>query len=130
MKSLKRDPMTTLYHVRLERAREPGAPEGDHHYGYDLVAPLDVEGRLVGSGVDATPPAWRVRRFVKEETRAVGHLLHGPGGRWLIHFDEDEGQDEADYRVGEDQFRVGGYVSVEGDEGDMHTFRVAQVVKV
>lgn len=33
-------------HVRLLLAREKGRPSGDSEEGYDLLVPLDSEGRL------------------------------------------------------------------------------------
>jgi hypothetical protein len=69
-----------------------------------------------------------VRRFAKDQTEAIGHLLHGPGGRWLLHFDEND--DEAGYHLDEDRFQLGEYVSVAAKDGTMHTFRVARVEKV
>lgn len=108
-----------LHHVRLELAREAGHPGGDHHEGYDLVAPLTAEGRLA-AGPRTEPNAWRVRRFAGEETQAVGRLQHGPGGRWTLHF--GDGPDEPAFHLGAEHLKAGEYVAI----GD-HTYRVAVV---
>ena len=50
-------------HVRLLLAREKGHPSGDRNEGYDLVLPLDVEGRIDPSEWKAHQAACRVRRF-------------------------------------------------------------------
>lgn len=45
MTSLK-DLTPKFRHVRLLLAREKGHPGGEHGDGYDLLLPLDMEGRL------------------------------------------------------------------------------------
>ena len=55
--------MTTFQHIRLELARDADHPHGDSANGYDLVAPLDGDGRLDLAACRAEPDRCRVRRF-------------------------------------------------------------------
>ena len=56
--------MSRLHHIRMELARDAGAPDGDPGVGYDLVLPLDDNRRLAGAEAFANQPqAGRVRRF-------------------------------------------------------------------
>ena len=55
--------MTPFHHIRLELAREPGHPAGAPDEGYDIVAPLDTDGRVDGDAQRAEPGRGHVRRF-------------------------------------------------------------------
>jgi hypothetical protein len=121
-----------LKHIRLELARSKAYPSGSTRHGYDLIAPLDKEGRI-------DPELWRkyrkncrVRRFWDDEEDTIGTLVHKPGGnehaRWMFDYgsgsDDDE---EAGYRFGEHKFSTGEYVSIRDHDGELHTFRVSSV---
>jgi hypothetical protein len=115
-------------HIRLELAREPGHPGGDTHHGYDILAPLQQDGKIDGTQATAHKASCRVRRFRSGEEDAIGILARGPGGHW--HFDYDttrSDDDEAGFRFEDEKFVLGEYVSVREDDGVMHTFRVMQV---
>jgi hypothetical protein len=128
--------MTTLPHalkrIRLDLARSKEFPNGSSRHGYEFVAPLDAKGHI---DVDL----WRkhrehcgVRRFWAGEEDEVGRLVHKPGGnehaRWVFDYDEStEEDDEAGYRFGDHAFRIGEYVSIRDEDGEMHTFKVASV---
>ena len=65
-------------------------------------------------------------------TNKVGRLVHKPGGaehaRWVFDYDTSTTEDdEAGYRFGAHAFSPGEYVSIRGDEGEQHTFRVVTV---
>ena len=93
---------------------------------YEFVAPLDADGRI-------DPELWHryrehcgVRRFWEGEDDEFGRLLHKPGGaqhaRWLFDYGETtQDDDEAGYRFGDHVFRNGEYVSIRGEDGEMHT---------
>ena len=121
-----------LKHIRLELARSKEYPSGSPRHGYDLIAPLDDEGRI-------DPELWRkyrkncrVRRFWDDEEETIGTLVHKPGGtehaRWMFDYgtgsDDDE---EAGYRFGVHKFSAGEYVSIRDHNGELHTFRVSSV---
>jgi hypothetical protein len=113
--------------IRLQLAREPGYPEGDAAHGYDLLAPLDDEGRIDGKVFRAAPGACRVRRFRPNEEDAIGHLAHGPGGAWLINYGNDDRRTERGYHFRDERFRPGEYVSIREDDDHLHTFKVASL---
>lgn len=116
--------MARLHHVRLELAREASAPDGDHGRGYDLVVPLDDASRLADLGpfIDDVR-AGHVRRFRGGETDALGRLIHGPGGAWLLAF-EGEAQPELGFRLGEERMEPGEYLSIREADGVYHPYRV------
>jgi hypothetical protein len=115
-------------HIRLELAREPGHPEGSRNTGYELVAPLDSDARLL-------PEIWRkyresctVRRFHEGEEDLDGRLARKPGGAWYFDYDTSRaGDDEPGYRLGAERFVPGEYVSIGDGHGRMHTYRVVSV---
>jgi hypothetical protein len=119
---------STLSRIRLELAREPGHPAGDPRHGYEIVAPLDDEGRL-------DPELWRkdrgacsVHRFRPGEPAEIGRLARKPGGAWYFDYDSDStADDEAGFRFGDERFVPSEYVSIRENDGKMHTFRVISV---
>jgi hypothetical protein len=122
--------MTQFHHVRLELAREPGSPAGDPTDGYDIVAPLDGDGRLDGDALRAEPERGHVRRFLREATVSKGQLRQGPGGRWILDMEDGDDEDATGFRFGEERFVLGEYVSLSLPSGDQHTYVVARVVEV
>lgn len=116
-------------HVRLELAREKGHPDGDRGHGYDLVVPLDTEGRLDAAEWKTHQAACRVRRFVHGETDLIGRLRRKPGGTWFFDYAEGEDDDEIGFRFGEERFVHGEYVSIRSD-GAMHTYQVKLVERL
>lgn len=122
--------MTQFYHIRLELAREPGHPAGAQDEGYDIVAPLDAEGRLDGDALKAEPSRGHVRRFSNNETVGAGQLRHGPGGRWVLDMADSDAEDAVGFRFGEERFAAGEYVSLSLPSGEQHTYVVARVVAV
>lgn len=110
-------------HVRLLLAREKGHPLGDRNEGYDLVVPLDAENRLDAAEWKAHQKACRVRRFRAGSEDLVGHLRRKPGGQWYFDYAEGEGDNETGFRLGDERFVQGEYVSI-SREGTMHTYKV------
>ena len=128
-------PVTTLPHsfkrIRLNLARSAEFPNGSSRHGYEFVAPLDAEGRI-------DVEAWRkdrehcgVRRFWEGEDDQIGLLEHKPGGphgRWIFDYDpKDVDDDESGFRFESHAFRQGDYVSIRGEDGEMHTYQVMSV---
>lgn len=113
-------------HVRLLLAREKGNPSGDREEGYDLLVPLDLEGRLDAAEWKAHQGACRVRRFSAGKEDRIGRLRRKPGGQWYFDYAEGYRDDEIGFRLGEERFMTGEYVSVHGEDG-MHTYQVARV---
>lgn len=113
-------------HVRLLLAREKGHPSGDRDEGYDLLVPLDVAGRLDAAEWKTHQAACRVRRFRGGHEDRIGRLCRKPGGQWYFDYEEGDRDDEIGFRLGEERFVTGEYVSV-GGAGGMHTYQVARV---
>jgi hypothetical protein len=121
-----------LKRIRLDLARSKDFPSGSTRHGYEFVAPLDQDGHI-------DPELWRlhrahcgVRRFWQGEDDQIGHLVHKPGGsehaRWVFDYDASrQDDDEAGYRFGAHAFRLGEYVSIRDEDGDLHTFQVRSV---
>jgi len=127
--------MTRLPHafkrIRLELARSKDFPNGSAAHGYEFVAPLDAKDHIDPVQWGEHRKTCGVRRFWGG-AEEIGHLLHRPGGpdhvRWVFDYDQKaEYDDEAGYRFGAHAFRPGEYVSIRGEAGDMHTFRVVSV---
>ena len=112
--------------IRLELAREQGHPEGDVAHGYDLLAPLNDEGRIDGSAFRSFPSACRVRRFRPNQEDLVGRLAHGPGGAWVIDYGDGK-PSERGYHFRDERFQLGEYVSIREDDNRLHTFKVASL---
>ncbi|MEL6662323.1 MAG: hypothetical protein AAFR33_04905 [Pseudomonadota bacterium] len=114
--------------IHLELAREPGHPSGDGKHGYDILAPLTEDGFLDGEAWKKSKDLARIKRFRPGEEDAMGHIVHGPGGRWFLSYDNDKDGDlERGFRFQDEQFVVGEYVSIREDDGEVHTFRVTDV---
>ncbi|MGB3390966.1 MAG: hypothetical protein WBA88_23630, partial [Pseudaminobacter sp.] len=58
----------------------------------------------------------------------IGRLRRKPGGQWYFDYEDGERDDEIGFRLGEERFVTGEYVSV-GRHGEMHTYQVARVEK-
>ena len=113
--------------IRLHLAREPGHPEGSAINGYDLVAPLDAEGRLDPTLWKSHRDRYRFVRYRPGADREAGHLVHRPGGSWAFHFDISGHEDDAGgFRFETEHFVVGEYVSIREEDG-IHTYRVVAV---
>jgi len=73
--------------IRLELAREPGHPEGDHGIAYVMVAPLDDAGHIDTQLWHSHREACRVARLRPGAEDERGHLVHRPGGSWAFTYD-------------------------------------------
>lgn len=116
----------TLTHIRLELARQPGAPAGDPRDGWDIVAVLDAEGRLDPAGCRAQAARLHVRRFEDDQTVDTGTLKQGPGGRWILDLADDGEPDATGFRFGEERFTPGEYVSLTDADGEQRTYVVVK----
>jgi len=121
-----------LKKIRLELARTKEFPNGSRAHGYEIVAPLDHEGRLDAGRWKTDREHCRVRRFWGTEADELGHLVHKPGGSWAFHYDiaGDASADEAGYRFSAERFTPGEYVSIREQDEEMRTFRVITVTPV
>jgi len=113
--------------IRIELAREPGHPEGEHDVAYIFVAPLGANGQIDAKLWKQHREACRVARQRPHQQDEHGHLVHHPGGAWGFHYDRDvKMPDEAGYHFADEHFVAGEYVSI-NERGRMHTYRVTTV---
>lgn len=120
--------MPRLSRITLELAREPQHPHGDRSHGYYLYLPLTEEGRIDVAAWDKVRTACRVRRFRPGEDDQHGRIRRGPGGKWSFDYDDrSDFDDEVGFRLTQESFVPGEYVSVREDDGRMHTFQVVAV---
>lgn len=113
-------------HVRLLLAREKDRPVGDSEEGYDLLVPLTADNRLDAAEWKAHQAQCRVRWFGEGRPERIGRLRRKPGGQWYFDYEEGDRDDETGFRLGDERFIVGEYVSV-SQGGEMHTYQVARV---
>lgn len=117
--------------IRLNLARSKEHPNGSNRHGYEFVAPLDETGHIDAEAWKKVKERCRVRRFWGDEEWDIGHVVHGPGGRWAFRYDiEGDEDDEGGYRFAAHPFVPGEYVSIRDDDGEMHTFTVVTVEDV
>jgi hypothetical protein len=114
--------------VRLLLAREKAHPQGESDEGYDLLVPLNADGRLDAHEWKSCQAACRVRRFGGVDGERIGRLRRKPGGQWYFDYAEGQRDDEIGFHLGEERFVTGEYVSIKRD-GAMHTYQVARVEK-
>lgn len=69
-----------LKRITLHLARTPEYPEGSIRHGYEIIAPLDAEGRLDIKLFSVKKDHCRVRSFWGNEPVRYGRLEHRPGG--------------------------------------------------
>jgi hypothetical protein len=118
-----------FHHIRLELAREPQHPEGDHDIGYDILAPLKADRRLDAAAWREAPEKCRVRRFSHGATLAFGRLRHAAPDRWFLDFEPGEAEDAHGFRLADEALETGEYVSLStGDQ--THTYVVARAESV
>lgn len=121
-----------LRRVRLELARDHDFPAGSRDRGYDFIAPIDEQGRVVPSAWKLVRDRCRVRRFWAGQPDEVGHIVHKPGGGWAFHYDihGDPQHDEPGFRFEKHLLKPGEYVSIKEQDGVLRTFRVVSVREV
>ncbi len=121
-----------MYKIRLELARAPGTPQGDPGEGYEFHAPLDETFHIDLERWKEDRARCFVHRLENNLTVERGILTHRPGGAggatWAFDYDyAAQGDEEAGYRFGAHAFTVGEYVSIRDQDGELHTYKVAQV---
>jgi hypothetical protein len=120
--------MTTISHIVLELARETGHPFGDHGHGYHLYLPLTPTGQIDAAAWREHRDICRVRKFMPGTEERQGRVVHGPGGRWTFDYDDASARDdEHGFRLKDEQFVPGEYISIRENDGIMHTFQVVAV---
>ena len=121
----------SLSKIVLQLARNPGLPNGDAGQGYTLVAPLDTSGQIDLEAWRAHRDACHVVRFSPDpDEHATGKLTHR-GSRWFFHYDEDdEGDDESGYRLGDHVFKEGENVTIASHGETPLTYKITDISPV
>jgi hypothetical protein len=120
--------MSRLMQIIMDLAREPGHPHGDARHGYLMHLPLTEAGRIDEEQFEQRRNVCTVRRFRPDETPRDGKVSRSRSGEWSIDYDDrQEFDDEHGFRLGEERFVPGEYVSIREDDGVMHTFQVISV---
>ena len=119
----------TLTKVRLELARDQDFPEGSSEHGYEVVVPLNADGHIDAEQWRHNKKRCSVWRFWDGEADERGHLVHRRGGTWAFHYDVrgDPEEDEPGWKFDTHVFKVGEYVSLREQDGELRTFRVVSV---
>ena len=118
-----------LKRIRLTLARDPEAPVGNDHCGYQFVAPIQEDGHIDVEGWRKHKADCSVRRFWQGADDEHGHLIHTRGRTWAFHYDidGDADDDEPGYKFDSHVFKPGEYVSIREHDGRLRTFKVAAV---
>jgi hypothetical protein len=120
--------MARLKQIIMDLAREPGHPHGDAQHGYLLHLPLNDEGRIDERQYEQMRDICTVRRFRPGEDPRNGRIRQARLGDWRFDYDDrQEFDDEQGFRLGDERFVPGEYVSIREDDGIMHTFQVISV---
>ncbi len=119
----------TLRRVHLELARDPDYPSGSRDRGYEFIAPLDDEGHLLAAEWKVNRDKCRVRRFWAGQPDEFGHLVHRPGGSWVLDYNlKTSADDEKGFKFDKHRFVPGEYVSITEHDGVLRTFFIKAVV--
>lgn len=117
----------TLSRIRLELARTRERPGGDANHGFDLVAPLDREGRLDVDAWQRVKGQCAVRRFAPGQDDEHGELIRTRSRAWAFSYAPGEDDDEPIYRLADHRFVEGEYVSITEHGGQTLPFKVVSV---
>ncbi len=94
----------------------------------NLYLPLQADGRIDAVAWRKHQDSCRVRRLRPNEQEARGRIVHGPGGRWIFDYTaEADRDDEVGFRLAEERFVRGEYLSIREDDGKTHVFQVVAV---
>jgi hypothetical protein len=122
-----------LKKVVLHAARSKQFPDGSIRHGYDFIAPLTADGHIDLEGWKTHRGECFAHRFWGDEPEQRGLLVHRAGGRggstWRFELGAGATLDEEGdgFRFGDHAFRVGEYVSIRDEGGELVTFRVASM---
>ena len=102
-----------FWRIRLRLAREPEHPQGSRDIGYDLVVPLNHEGKIDAARWKGHRARCRFVHFKTSEDHESGHLVRRPGGSWAFHYDNNgEEEDAAGFRFENERFVDGYWVTL------------------
>ncbi|MBI1213869.1 MAG: hypothetical protein GC190_20600 [Alphaproteobacteria bacterium] len=116
-----------LSRIHLELARSKEHPDGDPHFGYEFVAPLDANGLLDAKAWQEVKGACMVRHFAPGQDDENGRLIHRGKG-WIFDYDNhDTDDDEPVFKLDKHTIKQGEYLSITEHDGITRTFKIATV---
>jgi len=125
-----------LHKIRLHLARDAEHPDGDRNHGYELILPLDSEGRIDLKEWREHREACKVTRFHPDEEVQQGHIVHKAGGAggatWVFHYDVvgDPEDDETGFHFENHRFVKKDYVSIREQDEETYTFLIIGVTQL
>lgn len=119
-----------LSKITLQLVRNAHFPEGSSAIGYEFLAPLDDSGHINADAWRKERLSCTVKHFDPDAEDNHGFLVHRLGGSWAFHYEgEPLTEHEASgYRLSTHCFRPGEYISIQEENNEMLTYRVASVL--
>jgi hypothetical protein len=111
-----------LKRIRLELARSRAFPGGSARHGYEVVIPLDRDGRI-----EKAPEVCTVHRFWEGDDDLVGELVHPAPDTWAFSYFPSDEDDELIHRLEDHVCRPGEYLSIRAPDGQTPAFRIVPV---
>lgn len=115
--------------IHLDLAREPGHPNGSPEDRYTLVLPLDANARIDLDYCRQFPDLCRVAHASPEDGIHRGLVRPEANGAWTFDYGDADHESEVGFRLGDEQFVPGEYVSVVRD-GEAHPYRVISLQRL
>lgn len=111
--------------IRLELARTHDFPEGSTARQYLLTLPLDDDDRIDAAAIEAEPARATVRRIWDGEPDRHGYVIRTERG-WALSYALGEEDDEPIFHLETHPIRIGEYLTLTENEGEVQPFRIAE----
>lgn len=112
-------------HIQLTLARTPEHASGSDKHGYDLVAPVNQDGRFDEAAWRADKTKAHVRRFWGGEEDQHGRLIHTRHRTWAFSYAPGEDDDEPIFHLETHRLEEGEYVTITESDGAVLPFRIS-----
>jgi hypothetical protein len=112
--------------VHLDLAREPGHPDGAIEDRYTLLLPLAADGRILEREALAAADFCRVSHKAGSADIKRGLILRNDDSAWVFDFGSAEGPPEIGFRLSQERFSPGEYMSIQRGQAQ-HTYRVVSI---
>lgn len=112
-------------HIQLTLARTPEHASGSDKHGYDLVAPVNQDGRFDEAVWRTDQTKAHVRRFWDGEEDQLGRLIHTRHRTWAFSYAPGEDDDEPIFHLETHRLEEGEYVTITEADGAVLPFRIS-----
>ena len=112
-------------HIQLTLARTPEHASGSDKHGYDLVAPVNQDGRFDEAVWRTDQTKAHVRRFWDGEEDQLGRLSHTRHRTWAFSYAPGEDDDEPIFHLETHRLEEGEYVTITEADGAVLPFRIS-----